>query len=118
MFLNEKIKDSGASVVLSGLLLILISLKFLIFFIIFSLFLCCTLNSFLNYVRQQDEAIKIDSALSDKKYLKTMLKSEIAGAKWGINELWGVRVKSDNQLMESLKHFDKADSFLKSYSYN
>ena len=47
-----------------------------------------------------------------------MLKSEIAGAKWGINELWGVRVKSDNQLMESLKHFDKADSFLKSYSYN
>ncbi len=77
-----------------------------------------TLNSFLNYVRQQDEAIKIDSALSDKKYLKTMLKSEIAGAKWGINELWGVRVKSDNQLMESLKHFDKADSFLKSYSYN
>mgnify|MGYP003324182999 FL=1 len=77
-----------------------------------------TLNSFLNYVRQQDETIKIDSALSDKKYLKIMLKSEIAGAKWGINELWGVRVKSDNQLMESLKHFDKAGSFLKSYSYN
>ena len=47
-----------------------------------------------------------------------MLKSEIAGAKWGIDELWGVRVKADNQLMESLKHFDEAASFLKSYSYN
>tara|TARA_B100001996_G_scaffold88557_1_gene65690 strand:- start:6547 stop:8175 length:1629 start_codon:yes stop_codon:yes gene_type:complete len=77
-----------------------------------------TLNNFLSYVSKEDETIKVDSALTDKKYLKTMLKSEIAGAKWGINELWGVRVKADNQLMESLKHFDKADSFLKSYSYN
>ena len=77
-----------------------------------------TLNNFLSYVSKEDKTIKVDSALTDKKYLKTMLKSEIAGAKWGINELWGVRVKADNQLMESLKHFDKADSFLKSYSYN
>jgi len=69
-------------------------------------------NSFLNYAKSQDKKIKIDEALSDKKYLKTMLKSEIAGAKWGINELWGVRVNADNQLIESLKHFDKASSFL------
>jgi carboxyl-terminal processing protease len=77
-----------------------------------------TLNKFFEFVRKQDKSIVIDSALIDKEYLKTMLKSEIAGAKWGINELWGVRVKADNQLMESIKHFDKADSFLKSYSYN
>jgi carboxyl-terminal processing protease len=77
-----------------------------------------TLNKFFEFVRKQDKSIVIDSALTDKEYLKTMLKSEIAGAKWGINELWGVRVKADNQLMESIKHFDKADSFLKSYSYN
>ena len=76
------------------------------------------LKNFLNYVNEQDKSIKIDSALVDKKYLKIMLKSEIAGAKWGINELWGVRVNADNQLIESIKHFDKADSFLKSYSYN
>ena len=76
------------------------------------------LNKFLTYVNEQDETIKIDSALTDKQYLKIMLKSEIAGAKWGIDELWGVRVKADNQLMESIKHFDEADSFLKSYSYN
>ena len=75
-------------------------------------------NSFLNYAKSQDKKIKIDEALSDKKYLKTMLKSEIAGAKWGINELWGVRVNADNQLIESLKHFDKASSFLDNYSYN
>ena len=77
-----------------------------------------TLNEFFEFVRKQDKSIVIDSALTDKEYLKTMLKSEIAGAKWGINELWGVRVEADNQLMESIKHFDKADSFLKSYSYN
>ena len=77
-----------------------------------------TLNDFLDYVRTQDKTIDIDSVLTDKEYLKTMLKSEIAGAKWGINELWGVRVKADNQLMESIKYFDEASSFLKSYSYN
>lgn len=76
------------------------------------------LNNFLSYVNEQDETIKIDSALADKQYLKIMLKSEIAGARWGIDELWGVRVKADNQLMESIKHFNEADSFLKSYSYN
>ena len=76
------------------------------------------LDDFFEYVRKQDKTIEIDSALADKEYLKTMLKSEIAGAKWGVNELWGVRVKADNQLMESIKYFDEADSFLKSYSYN
>ena len=76
------------------------------------------LNNFLSYVKDQDETIKIDSTLTDKQYLKIMLKSEIAGAKWGIDALWGIRVKADNQLMESIKHFDEADSFLKSYSYN
>ena len=50
--------------------------------------------------------------------LKTMLKSEIAGARWGINELWGIRVNADNQLIESMKHFDKAGSFLDNYQYN
>ena len=76
------------------------------------------LDDFFEYVRKQDKTIEIESALADKEYLKTMLKSEIAGAKWGVNELWGVRVKADNQLMESIKYFDEADSFLKSYSYN
>ena len=76
------------------------------------------LNNFLSYVKDKDETIKIDSALTDKQYLKIMLKSEIAGAKWGIDALWGIRVKADNQLMESIKHFDEADSFLKSFSFN
>ena len=76
------------------------------------------LDDFFEYVSKQDKTIEIDSARTDKEYLKTMLKSEIAGAKWGINELWGVRVKADKQLMESIQHFDEAGSFLKSYSYN
>ena len=56
--------------------------------------------------------------IPNKSYLKTMLKSEIAGARWGINELWGIRVNADNQLIESMKHFDKAGSFLDNYQYN
>ena len=45
-------------------------------------------------------------------YLKTMLKSEIAGAKWGINELWSIRVSADNQVMQSIEYFEEAKSFL------
>ena len=41
-----------------------------------------------------------------------MLNSEIAGAKWGRNELWGVRISADNQLITALKHFNEADAFL------
>ena len=62
--------------------------------------------------------LNVDDVISDKTYLKTMLKSEIAGARWGINELWGIRVNADNQLIESMKHFDKAGSFLDNYQYN
>ena len=76
------------------------------------------LTNFLEYVKIQDHTINIDDVLSDKSYLKTMLKSEIAGARWGINELWGIRVNADNQLIESMKHFDKAGSFLEKYQYN
>ena len=41
-----------------------------------------------------------------------MLKSEIAGAKWGRNELWGIRVAVDSQLIGALKHFDEAERFI------
>ena len=41
-----------------------------------------------------------------------MLKSEIAGVKWGINQLWSIRVNADNQVMQSMEHFEKAKSFL------
>ena len=50
--------------------------------------------------------------LIDKKYIKTMLKSELAGQRWGRDELWGVRIMADNQILGALKHFNEADAFL------
>ena len=43
---------------------------------------------------------------------KVILKSEVAGAKWGRDELWGIRIAADNQVMYALKHFNEADAFL------
>jgi len=58
------------------------------------------------------EGCDLNEAKKDSSYLKIMLKSEIAGAKWGRNELWGVRISTDNQLITALKHFNEADAFL------
>lgn len=49
---------------------------------------------------------------SSRTYLSVILKSEIAGAKWGRDELWGVRVAVDNQVMSAVDHFKEADAFL------
>ena len=70
------------------------------------------LKTFFKYVKDQDSEIDSEEALKDADYLKTMLKSEIAGVKWGINQLWSIRVNADNQVMQSMEHFEKAKSFL------
>ena len=71
-----------------------------------------TLDEFLNSVINADSSVDLNEAKKDSSYLKIMLKSEIAGAKWGRDELWGVRVAADNQLISALKHFDEAEKFL------
>jgi len=38
------------------------------------------------------------------------------GAKWGRGELWGIRVAADNQILDALKHFNEADSFLEKHN--
>ncbi len=60
------------------------------------------------------EKIEPDTAAlsKDKEYLKIILKSEIAGALWGLNQLWGIRVQADNQVSGAMKHFQEADEFL------
>lgn len=60
------------------------------------------------------ENVKIDTSLliKDKAYLSIILKSEIAGAKWGKDERWGVRIQSDNQILTALKYFKEAGAFL------
>ena len=41
-----------------------------------------------------------------------MMKAELAGQRWGRDELWGVRIMADNQILGALKHFNEADAFL------
>ena len=70
------------------------------------------LEEFLEFATKDYNKNEKEEALKNNVYLKTILKSEIAGAKWGRDELWGVRVTADNQILDALKHFNEADAFL------
>ena len=69
-------------------------------------------TNFLSYVTKEDSEIDIEELKEDKEYLENILKSEVAGVKWGRDELWGVRVKVDSQVLGALKHFNEANAFL------
>ena len=70
------------------------------------------ITNFLSYVQKVDKEINTDKALEDKGYLEVILKSEVAGAKWGRNELWGIRALADNQIISALEHLEKAQEFI------
>ena len=69
-------------------------------------------KKFLSYLVEEEKEINVEDINKDKKYIKIILKSELAGQRWGRDELWGVRIMSDNQIMGTLKHFNEADAFL------
>tara|TARA_Y100000590_G_scaffold192440_1_gene218756 strand:+ start:487 stop:2094 length:1608 start_codon:yes stop_codon:yes gene_type:complete len=69
-------------------------------------------NQFLTYLTKKEKDINLEDINKDKEYIKTMLKSELAGHRWGRDELWGVRIMADNQILGALKHFNEADAFL------
>jgi len=69
-------------------------------------------NEFLDFAKKEIDGLELEKVYEDEKYLKIILKSEIAGVKWGINQLWGVRVIADNQITGALKYFDKANTFI------
>ena len=69
-------------------------------------------SDFLLFVKKEDKKINIDELAKDKGYIETILKSEVAGVKWGRDELWGVRAKVDSQVLGAIKHFNEASAFL------
>jgi hypothetical protein len=69
-------------------------------------------SDFLLFVKKEDKKINIDELAKDKGYIETILKSEVAGVKWGRDELWGVRAKADSQVLGAIKHFNEASAFL------
>jgi hypothetical protein len=70
------------------------------------------LEDFLEFATKDYNKNEKEEAMENDAYLKIILKSEIAGAKWGRDELWGVRVTADNQILDALKHFNEAGAFL------
>jgi carboxyl-terminal processing protease len=70
------------------------------------------LDAFFSFVKKESIGFDSSGIKENEAYLRIILKSEIAGAKWGRNELWGVRTMSDNQVLSALKYFNEADAFL------
>ena len=69
-------------------------------------------DQFLSYLGDEEKGINIEDINKDKEYIKIMMKAELAGQRWGRDELWGVRIMADNQILGALKHFNEADAFL------
>ena len=69
-------------------------------------------DNFYQYINEE-EIFDKEEFEANRTYLKVILKSEIAGVKWGRDELWGVRVFTDNQVTDALNHFNRADKFIK-----
>ncbi len=69
-------------------------------------------DAFLTFLDLED--IPYDSSLvaADKDYLLNYLKSQVAGSVWSRNELFIIRLSYDNQVTESIKHFEEAAGFI------
>ena len=67
---------------------------------------------FLNYLIKLEINSDTTEVEIDEAYIKNLIKSEIAGAKWGKDMQWGIRLMQDNQILEAINHFDQAEEFL------
>jgi hypothetical protein len=71
-------------------------------------------EGFLFHLKQDSIGVIQDSLVLNADFIYNRIKGEIAGAAWGKNEAANIRLRMDNQLLESIKHFHEADAFLKS----
>lgn len=69
-------------------------------------------QEFLGFLEQEE--IEADTAAFriDQDYLFTMIKAEIAGARWGKDEAFGIRILSDEQIIKASTFFNEATAFL------
>ncbi|MFC1549813.1 S41 family peptidase [Candidatus Neomarinimicrobiota bacterium] len=70
-------------------------------------------NNFLGFLENEEIEFDSSAVIADKEYILNYLKSQVAGSLWGRNEAFKIRLKDDNQVVESLKHFEEADDFIK-----
>ena len=71
-------------------------------------------NDFLEHLQQDSISVVEDSLLLNTDYIFNRIKSEIAGSVWGKDEAANIRLQLDNQVIESMKHFNEANAFLES----
>ena len=69
-------------------------------------------QNFLLYLKQEDIHYDSTAIHNNKNYIMNHLKAEFAGILWGNNETWGIRRRTDNQVIEALKYFEEASAFI------
>ena len=60
-------------------------------------------TDFKSFIEKSDFEMDGESFESDKEYLKNLIKSEIAGALFGRNGRYKIRLQKDNQLLRALE---------------
>ena len=73
------------------------------------------LEDFLSYVAQKEVEVDRSELDKDSRYLKSVLKAEIAGAIWGKSSYYQIFVSNDPQVVVAMTHFDEASAFLSSH---
>ena len=70
--------------------------------------------NFIHHLKQDSIDVVEDSLFINTDFIYKRIKSEIAGSVWGKDEAANIRLQLDNQVIESLKHFNEAQAFLDS----
>jgi carboxyl-terminal processing protease len=71
-------------------------------------------DDFLVHLEKDSIDVIQDSLRTNSNFIDNRIKSQIAGAIWGKDEAANIRLQLDNQIIETLKHFNEADAFLES----
>ncbi len=69
---------------------------------------------FLDYLGEQGIKPDTSDLNDDRNYLVTMLRAEIASARWGKDAAFGIRIRADDQIMTAFSYFNEATAFLRS----
>jgi len=60
------------------------------------------------YIKQKDIEFDQDEFNQDLRYIKNLVKAEIASSLWGKDEMYAIRLEEDNQVQSALKYFPQA----------
>jgi carboxyl-terminal processing protease len=71
-------------------------------------------DDFLVHLEKDSIDVIQDSLRTNSNFIDNRIKSEIAGTIWGKDEAANIRLQLDNQVIESMKHFNEANAFLES----